>query len=456
MCGRFSLGLPYDEIQHLHGYNAHVGEWVNQDNFAPRHNIAPRSNAPVVRRRAPGGAHDEEASDDTLVMQTMKWGLVPHWSKHEDTSMNTTNARCESLLEGGGMWQSIKGRKRCAIPCEGYYEWLKKGKDRLPHFTKHKNGNLMLLAGLYDCVTLEGQTEPLWTFTIVTTDANSDFNWLHDRQPVILSTTEALTTWLDTSSQTWNSKLSEIVKPYHDSSSPLECYQVPKEVGKVGTESPTFIQPIAQRKDGIQAMFAKQKEMKLSSPASTPSSSQTKSQSQIHSTLSASSSPNKKRKRSESLPIQGNRHEISATTQGDDERDEGEGSKVKSRKTESTTWEDDSDIECIEPPTKKPPHNDENQEDSDIEEISPPKASQLSLSTKSKTNTKVSFPSNICNQERSTRLTSCSSFPLIEVPQNPKGKATFIVHSTPINIQNSNPPETPVMTICTTEGSERT
>ena len=69
-----------------------------------------------------------------------------------------------------------------------------------------------------------GQTEPLWTFTIVTTDANSDFNWLHDRQPVILSTTEALTTWLDTSSQTWNSKLSEIVKPYHDSSSPLEWF----------------------------------------------------------------------------------------------------------------------------------------------------------------------------------------------------------------------------------------
>lgn len=35
-------------------------------------------------------------------------------------------------------------------------------------------------------------------------------------------------------------------------------YQVPKEVGKVGTESPTFIQPVAERKDGIQAMFAKQ------------------------------------------------------------------------------------------------------------------------------------------------------------------------------------------------------
>jgi hypothetical protein len=29
-------------------------------------------------------------------------------------------------------------------------------------------------------------------------------------------------------------------------------------VGKVGTESPTFIEPVAQRKDGIKAMFAKQ------------------------------------------------------------------------------------------------------------------------------------------------------------------------------------------------------
>lgn len=55
------------------------------------------------------------------------------------------------------MWGSIKGRKRCAVVCQGYYEWLKKGKDRLPHFTKHKDGQLMLLAGMYDCVTLEGR-----------------------------------------------------------------------------------------------------------------------------------------------------------------------------------------------------------------------------------------------------------------------------------------------------------
>jgi putative SOS response-associated peptidase YedK len=53
-------------------------------------------------------------------MQTMKWGLVPHWSHQEDKTLNTTNARAENLVESdGGMWASIKGKKRCVVVCEG-------------------------------------------------------------------------------------------------------------------------------------------------------------------------------------------------------------------------------------------------------------------------------------------------------------------------------------------------
>src|SRR5882762_1283568 len=64
----------------------------------------------------------------------------------------------------------------------------------------------------------------------------------------------------------------------------VSSYQVPKEVGKVGTESPTFIEPIANRKDGIQAMFSRQKQAQNSPAKNTaqkrkrsasPSSSQT-------------------------------------------------------------------------------------------------------------------------------------------------------------------------------------
>ncbi|KAK7039213.1 hypothetical protein VNI00_010118 [Paramarasmius palmivorus] len=268
MCGRFALHLRHQEIRDRTGYNLDIGEWIDEDQFVPRYNIAPRTQAPVIRRRRDGFSEGSsgEGDEPELVMQSMKWGLVPHWSKHEDKTLNTTNARSEYLAEGGGIWASMKGKRR-------YYEWLTKGKDKLPHFTKHKDGRLMLLAGLYDSVVLEGQTQPLWTFTIVTTAANKEFSWLHDRQPVILSTPDSLRKWLDTSSATWTSELGKFVlQPYHNSEAPLECYQVPKEVGKVGTESPSFILPVSQRKDGIQAMFSKQSSQPKASsqPKSSP------------------------------------------------------------------------------------------------------------------------------------------------------------------------------------------
>ncbi|KAF8901047.1 hypothetical protein CPB84DRAFT_1778339 [Gymnopilus junonius] len=285
MCGRFSLRLNHNDIQQLDGYNVDIGEWVDEQEFVPRYNIAPRTQAPVIRRRDPA-----KDNDNSLIMQTMKWGLVPSWRKTEDKSLNTTNARSENLVQGGGMWGSIKGKKRCAIPCQGYYEWLTKGKDKLPHFTKRKDGKLLLMAGLYDSVVLEGKT--LWTFTIVTTDANKEFSWLHDRQPVFLSNREALYRWLDTSSQSWTPELTKMVQPYSDTSVPLECYQVPKEVGKVGTESSTFIEPIGSRKGGIKSMFSKQREK---SPSKAAPESPTKRK------LEASSPPAEPQSETESL-----------------------------------------------------------------------------------------------------------------------------------------------------------
>ena len=56
-------------------------------------------------------------------MQSMKWGLVPHWSKAEPPTLNTINARAENLEESsGGMWGSLKGRKRCVVVAQGYVQ----------------------------------------------------------------------------------------------------------------------------------------------------------------------------------------------------------------------------------------------------------------------------------------------------------------------------------------------
>jgi hypothetical protein len=58
----------------------------------------------------------------------------------------------------------------------------------------------------------------------------------------------------------------------HSSHIHARSYAVPQGVGKVGTESPTFIEPVQKRKDGIEAMFMRQSKAPKSEPH-TPSSS---------------------------------------------------------------------------------------------------------------------------------------------------------------------------------------
>lgn len=262
MCGRYALALTRDEVQQLDGYNFDIGEWVDEDAFYPRYNIAPRSFAPVMRR---------EKDRDTYTMHTMKFGLVPAWFKHEDNKLSTFNTRAEGLVETGGLWESMKKQKRCIVVAQGYYEWQKKGsKERVPHFIKHGNGKLMLFAGLYDCANLEGSERSLWSFSIVTTPASKDFEWLHDRQPVILLSVDDIAKWLDPNIDRWTKELSQLVQP-SKSHPNLQCYPVSPDVGKVGNESPTFIEPVSQRKDGIMAMFATQGS-KSSSPVKRKSS----------------------------------------------------------------------------------------------------------------------------------------------------------------------------------------
>ena len=95
-------------------------------------------------------------------LQSMKWGLVPSWTKRAPdygSVMRTINARDDSLAENKGMWNAPKRRKRCIVVCQGFYEWLKKnnGKEKIPHYIKRKDNQLMCMAGLWDCVKYEGK-----------------------------------------------------------------------------------------------------------------------------------------------------------------------------------------------------------------------------------------------------------------------------------------------------------
>lgn len=246
-------------------------------NFAPgNHGLVYRADVPDAGAgQGPQDKVDGAATTETRYkLQAMKWGLVPFWTKRQpdySSSMRTINCRDDSLAQSGGLWNTMKQRKRCIIICEGFYEWLKKnnGRDRVPHFVKRKDGQLMCFAGLWDCVKYEGHAEKLYTYTIITTDSNKQLRFLHDRMPVIFNNgSEAVKTWLDPARSQWSKELQSLLKPFDGE---LECYPVDKAVGKVGNNSPTFIIPIdsKENKNNIANFFGNQKKQAKGPPEET-------------------------------------------------------------------------------------------------------------------------------------------------------------------------------------------
>jgi putative SOS response-associated peptidase YedK len=294
MCGRYALSLNASQVRrrfaeedHLAVDDVEVDDRTRQSyNFAPGyHGLVYRAvvahqgdgeqNADAEhgassQEQAPGAADQSTPSQKgnttelKYKLQSMKWGLIPFWTKRPPdygSQLKTINCRNDSLIEDRGMWTTMKKHKRCIVVAEGFYEWLKKnnGKEKIPHFVKRKDGQLMLLAGLWDSVTYEGSEEKLYTYTIITTDSNKQLNFLHDRMPVILEPdSEGLKNWLDPTNNSWSKELQNLLRPY---SGELDCYPVDKDVGKVGNNSPLFVVPVDSKdnKKNIANFFSTQR-----------------------------------------------------------------------------------------------------------------------------------------------------------------------------------------------------
>ena len=204
-----------------------------------------KSNETTSEKATTAASTDATNQKTKYILQTMKWGLVPSWTKRDPGyggMLKTINCRSEGLASPGGMWSSMKGRKRCVVICQGFYEWLKKGKEKIPHYTKRKDGQLMCFAGLWDCCDYGGKEVKVYSYTIITTESNKQLNFLHDRMPVILDPgSKEMEMWLDPNRYEWSKELQSCLKPYQGE---LECYPVDQAVGKVGNNDPSFIVPV--------------------------------------------------------------------------------------------------------------------------------------------------------------------------------------------------------------------
>ncbi len=124
-------------------------------------------------------------------MNLMRWGLIPHWFSGlnpEEMASKTLNARVESLAEKAS-FKSLTTKNRCIIPSSGFFEFQTRGKDKIPYFIYPRQHEVFSMAGLYD-EWLHRQTgEIIYSFSIITTEANAlmaDIHNVKKRMPLIL------------------------------------------------------------------------------------------------------------------------------------------------------------------------------------------------------------------------------------------------------------------------------
>lgn len=169
MCGRYEI-VPEEEIAEWReildeiqrSYDA--GEFENLKTGE----IIPTDLVPVVADRP----------------RLMKWGF----HKYQGTGV-VINARAETLDEKP-MFHDPRV-KRCLIPATGYFEWEKRGKERIKYALHVGDDPLLYMAGVY---RIEQAGDPP-VFAVVTREPVDSIRHIHNRMPLILSR-EGQAAWL--------------------------------------------------------------------------------------------------------------------------------------------------------------------------------------------------------------------------------------------------------------------
>ena len=204
MCGRYSLISDIRDLQQRFDLVETPGE-----QHSSRYNIAPTENVLTVR-----------AGDGGNRAEHMRWGMIPSWAKNAQFGARAINARAETVAEKPAFRTALR-RRRCLIPADGFYEWMRIGKSKQPMRIIMKTGQPFAFAGLWETWKDPGGVV-VHSCAIITTEANDVLSPIHDRMPVILLP-ENEAVWLD-ESNTDPKTIAHVLKPYPPEQ--MEAYPV--------------------------------------------------------------------------------------------------------------------------------------------------------------------------------------------------------------------------------------
>lgn len=223
MCGRYSLATPWQRLAEKFGIRIQdVPELFQQ----PRFNVAPSQMVPAIRVEADVERH----------LVPLRWGFVPAWSK--DGKIAPINAMSETVGDKP-MFRSAFRKRRCLVPADGFYEWMKSGRRKQPFHFRLRGGDPFGMAGIWESWTAPGG-EVVEGVAVLTTEANELVRGAHNRMPVILQPAY-YEEWLD-STTTETAGLQRMLRPYP--ADEMEAVPVSGYVNNARHEGPECLAPM--------------------------------------------------------------------------------------------------------------------------------------------------------------------------------------------------------------------
>jgi putative SOS response-associated peptidase YedK len=223
MCGRYRRTTQEEELARL--YHIPIPK---QTDLPISYNIAPSQKVLTIR----SNPQTQQRSLDAL-----QWGLIPYWVKDPKIAYRTINARAETVDKAPSFRQAFR-KRRCLIPADGFYEWRKTAKPKLPFAIAMKDGRPFTFAGLWENWKDPGSGEWLRTCTIITGEPNELVAQIHPRMPVILPE-QYHAAWLGESD---DGNLKALLVPYP--ADQMRMWEISPRVNSPKNDDPSLWEPL--------------------------------------------------------------------------------------------------------------------------------------------------------------------------------------------------------------------
>lgn len=223
MSDRYVLHAPQREIEEIFKVSSERGDY-----FEPDYNITPGSLRPVI-----------VSADGKREVRQAQWGLIPPHADDEQAGKEYYEVTAEELLEDNWLTECAN-KRRCLVPANGFYKWKTSEKAATPFYIRLLSNRLTAFAGIYS-VWESPSGRDVYSFAILTTEANTLVEPVDDRMPVMLRQAN-FEKWVENGDLTQQMHEKLLLEPY--ALTEMAVNRVSEEVNDINNNRPELIQPI--------------------------------------------------------------------------------------------------------------------------------------------------------------------------------------------------------------------